>query len=59
MPSDGSASSEKPIDALLEDVWPGLFALCYRLVGSIEDAEDLTQDSLIKIAGAYDRFEGR
>ncbi len=59
MPHDASQSEPKAIDALLEEVWPGLFALCYRLVGSVEDAEDLTQDSLIKIANAYDRFEGR
>jgi RNA polymerase sigma-70 factor, ECF subfamily len=59
MSPEDAARRAKPIDELLEEVWPGLFALCYRLVGSVEDAEDLTQDSLIKIANAYDKFEGR
>lgn len=59
MPSDSPPPESKSLDELLEDIWPGVFALCYRLVGSVEDAEDLTQDSVIKIANAYPRFEGR
>ncbi len=49
----------KPLPELLEEVRPAIFAHCYRLVASVEDAEDLTQDSLLKMAENYDSFEGR
>lgn len=52
-------SESTTIEALLEDARPGIFALCYRIVGSVEDAEDLTQESLIKIARGHGSFEGR
>ncbi|GIX06794.1 MAG: RNA polymerase sigma factor [Candidatus Poribacteria bacterium] len=50
---------EGELDALLSQLRPGILALCYRLVGSLEDAEDLTQEVLLKIAQGIDRFEGR
>ena len=49
----------KTLDEHLAEVRPAIFAHCYRLVGSVEDAEDLTQDALLKMAENYDRFEGR
>ncbi|MDA1190438.1 MAG: sigma-70 family RNA polymerase sigma factor [Candidatus Poribacteria bacterium] len=54
-----SSPNARPLDALLQEVQPSVFALCYRLVGSIEDAEDLAQESLFKMARGYENFEGR
>src|ERR1044072_8619056 len=32
---------------------------CYRLLGSVQDAEDLTQETFLAAWRAYDEFEGR
>jgi RNA polymerase sigma-70 factor (ECF subfamily) len=44
---------------LVEPHCSGLHAHCYRMLGSLDDAEDALQDSLVRAWRGLPRFEGR
>ena len=42
-----------------EQYRPELRAYCYRMIGSVDECEDLVQDTYLRAWQAYERFEGR
>jgi len=42
-------------DALLEDLRPAAFAIAYRMLGSVAEAEDVVQEALLRLHTALER----
>jgi RNA polymerase sigma-70 factor, ECF subfamily len=54
-----STAAYPDYEALVEPHRRELQAHCYRMLGSVQDAEDALQDALLRAWKALDRFEGR
>src|ERR1700716_23112 len=53
------AGDEDAYRRLVEPHRPELHAHCYRMLGSVHDAEDALQDTLLRAWRGLARFEGR
>jgi RNA polymerase sigma-70 factor (ECF subfamily) len=55
----GAAAGRPDFTAATEPFRRELLAHCYRLVGSVDEAEDLVQEAYLRAWRAWGRFEGR
>jgi hypothetical protein len=53
------AGDERAFRALVEPYRRALEVHCYRMLGSVHDAEDVSQDTLLRAWRSFERFEGR
>ena len=57
--SEGGAAAGRGFETHAEPYRRELLTHCYRMTGSLHDAEDLVQETLLRAWKAYDRFEGK
>jgi RNA polymerase sigma-70 factor (ECF subfamily) len=57
--TSGPANEQATFEALAESLRGELQLHCYRIVGSLQDAEDLVQETLVAAWRGLDGFEGR
>jgi RNA polymerase sigma-70 factor (ECF subfamily) len=57
--ADTSAHADDEFPRLADPFRRELFAHCYRMVGSVHDAEDLVQETFLRAWRSYHGFEGR
>ena len=50
-------SDAPPEEALLEELRPAAFAIAYRMLGSVAEAEDVVQEALLRLHTALERGE--
>ena len=57
--ASAQAGDERAFRTLVEPYRRALEVHCYRMLGSVQDAEDVSQDTLLRAWRSFARFEGR
>jgi len=57
--SDYRAGDADALGELLSSYQRRIYAICYRMVGNVDEAGDLTQEALLKVIEGLDSYDGR